>query len=79
MADYYMNRDIDSSLSPFFNRIIVKVDSAPFTWWQPKVGKRIKLTKMKKSHIINSIKMIERRGNWRQQWLEPLQKELKSR
>ena len=50
-----------------------------FKWWVQQNGKRIKVSKMTNSHIQSSINLIKRQDGWRESWIEPLKKELKSR
>jgi len=52
--------------------------SEPFTWWIQGNGKKIKVSKMTDTHLINSINKIDR-DKWRTQWKEYLMKELESR
>ena len=78
ISEHYRNQEMDYDLEMSMKGA-VKIHSPDFTWWRPQVGKKIKLTKMEISHIKNCIAMIERRHGWREQWLRPLQQELKSR
>lgn len=47
--------------------------------WQCADGRLIPLNQMDRSHILNCIARIQRKGNWRRDWLEPLQLELNIR
>lgn len=74
MADYYRDLELDYHLE-MASRIVVIQD---FKWWRTGDGSRIKVSNMSISHLTNSINKIKREG-WREQWLEPLEKELKRR
>jgi hypothetical protein len=56
-----------------------KIDSPPFTWWSMNNGVRTRVSKMTDNHIMNCIDMIDRNPHFRQDWKEPLLKELESR
>lgn len=55
------------------------VHSPPFTWWSLNSGVRTRVSKMTDNHIMNCIDMIDRNPHFRQDWKEPLLKELESR
>jgi hypothetical protein len=76
MADYYM-RGGWFDLNP---EDLTPRGLAPhnFKWWRMGNGKRILVTKMKESHLMNSINKIDR-DQWRLEWKKPLMKELESR
>lgn len=78
MADYHSSHDMWDE-GPHHTTIPVVKYSEPFTWWTMQSGKRIKVSKMTNSHIQNSINLINRQHGWRESWIEPLKKELKSR
>ena len=78
MADYYLREEMSSHLYPDKYDLHVK-HSPDFTWWRPEHTKKIKVTNMTTQHLTNSINMIRRRHGWREEWLEPLEKELSTR
>lgn len=44
--------------------------------WVTKDGRAIPVRHMTRSHVLNSISLIERRGGWRREFLERLRLEL---
>lgn len=77
ISDYY--RDQEEMFGDYMDDRIPITHSLPFTWWSQGDGTRIRRKNMTVIHLKNSIAMIERKGNWRENWLPILKEELKSR
>lgn len=78
IADYY--RDQDDIFGEHMKLDQPKrIDSPPYTWWSMNTGVRTRVSKMTDNHIMNCISMIDRNPHFRQDWKEPLLKELESR
>lgn len=75
IADYYRDQELEMEFNPPKSW----TDDGKYTFWRTRDGSKIHLKDMTTSHIKNSIAMIKRNHGWREDWLEPLNKELEYR
>lgn len=47
--------------------------------WKCADGRLVRIDQMERSHIINCMALIVRRGNWRREWLKYFELELQLR
>jgi len=57
----------------------VMIEVTSYDTWIMGAGDTIKVCDMEFTHIQNCINMIERKDNWRKDWLQPLRDELTRR
>ena len=77
MAEYYLEQAMFHDLVHYFDREIerrIRQQNRPK--WVCKDGRKLYPKEMSVQHLKNSIAMIERRQNWRRDWLVPLKLEL---
>ncbi len=71
MADYYLEQELDNLESNWY--------PAPELRWTTKDGDSIPVSKMTKSHLKNTIKLLKRRKEDADFWIAIFEDELKER
>lgn len=73
ISDYYREIELEYHHKPLKDK---KIKKEEYKWWVQKDGNKIKVKSMTISHLKNSIKLILKNKDWRQNWLIPLKKQL---